>query len=102
MGVQSVAARQDNRPGVTTVVFTITLTAFVIAATRAALGSPHRLGFAAKRQAFMFLAYGLGAVTGGFLTLRGIGVLPFLPLLASLAALGLHMGSPVDGGTRAP
>jgi hypothetical protein len=102
MAVQSVAARQENRPGVSTVVFTLTFTAVMIAATRAVFATPHRLGFAAKRQVFMFLAYGLGAITGGFLTLRGIGPLPFLPLLASLAALGLHMGSPVDGGTRAP
>jgi uncharacterized membrane protein YoaK (UPF0700 family) len=102
MGVQSVAARQDNRPGVNTVVFTIMLTTFMIAATRAALGTSHRLGFDVKRQVFMFLAYGLGAVIGGFLTLRGIEVLPFLPLLASLAALAFHMGSPVDGGTRPP
>src|SRR6185312_13291431 len=41
MGVQSVAARQDNRPGVTTVVFTSTLTSIVIAATGAILGRAH-------------------------------------------------------------
>ena len=102
MGVQSVAARQDNRPGISTVVFTSTLTALVIAATHALLSTPHRLGFVAKRQAFMFGTYALGAVAGGFLTLKAIGVIPFLPLLAALAALPLHMGSPVDGGTRAP
>jgi uncharacterized membrane protein YoaK (UPF0700 family) len=102
MGVQSVAARQDDRPGISTVVFTSTLTALVIAATHALLGTPHRLGFVAKRQAFMFGAYALGALAGGFLTLQAIGVIPFLPLLASLAALLFHMGSPVDGGARAP
>jgi uncharacterized membrane protein YoaK (UPF0700 family) len=90
MGIQSVAARQAGRPGVTTVVFTSTLTAIVIAVTDAVLGSPHRLGFAAKRQIFMFLAYGVGAVTGGFLTWRAIDAIPFLPLLAALAALCLH------------
>ena len=79
MGIQSVAARQAGRPGVTTVVFTSTLTAIVIAVTDAVLGSPHRLGFAAKRQIFMFLAYGVGAVTGGFLTWRAIDAIPFLP-----------------------
>ena len=88
--IQSVAARQDGRPGVTTVVFTSTLTAIVIAVTDTVLGSPHRLGFAAKRQIFMFLAYGVGAVTGGFLTWRAIDAIPFLPLLAALAALCLH------------
>lgn len=90
MGIQSVAARQDGRPGVTTVVFTSTLTAIVIAVTGAVLGSPHRLGFAAKRQSFIFLAYGVGAVTGGFLTWRAIDAIPFLPLLTALAALCLH------------
>ena len=90
MGIQSVAARQDGRPGVTTVVFTSTLTAIVIAVTGAVLGSPHRLDFAAKRQIFMFLAYGVSAVTGGFLTWRAIDAIPFLPLLAALAALCLH------------
>jgi len=93
MGVQSVAARQVGRPGVTTVVFTSTLTAIVIAVTAAFLGSPHRLGFAAKRQIFTLLAYGLGAVTGGFLTWRAIDAIPFLPVLAAVAALCLHRGS---------
>jgi uncharacterized membrane protein YoaK (UPF0700 family) len=90
MGIQSVAAREDGRPGVTTVVFTSTLTAIVIALTGAVLGSPHRFGFAAKRQIFIFLAYGVGAVTGGFLTWRAIDAMPFLPLLSSLAALCWH------------
>ena len=101
MGIQSVAARQDNRPGVTTVVFTSTLTSIVIALIHAALGSPHRLGFAAKRQIVMFLAYGLGAVAGGFLTLNAIEVIPFLPLIAAIAAVCLHL-RPVDGRPRAP
>jgi uncharacterized membrane protein YoaK (UPF0700 family) len=90
MGIQSVAARQDGRPGVTTVVFTSTLTAIVIALTGAVLGSPRRLSFVAKRQIFMFLAYGLGAVTGGFFTWHALDAIPFLPLLAALAALCLH------------
>jgi uncharacterized membrane protein YoaK (UPF0700 family) len=90
MGIQSVAARQDGRPGVTNVVFTSTLTAIVIAVTGVALGSPRRLGFAAKRQSFILLAYGVGAVTGGFLTWRAIDAIPFLPLVAALAALCLH------------
>jgi len=98
MGVQSVAARQDNRPGVTTVVFTSTLTSIVIALTGTILRSPHRLGFAAKRQMFMFLAYGIGAVTGGFLTWHAIGAIPFLPPAATLLGLWLHLvGSPNTG-----
>jgi uncharacterized membrane protein YoaK (UPF0700 family) len=91
MGVQSVAARQDNRPGVTTVVFTSTLTSIVIAVTGAIPGKTHRLSSAAKRQMFMFLAYGIGAVTGGFLTWHAIGAIPFLPLAAAFLALVLHL-----------
>lgn len=102
MGIQSVAAPQDGRPGVTTVVFTSTLTAIVIAVTGAVLGSPHRLGVAAKRQTFMFLAYGVGAVTGGFLTWRAIDAIPFLPLLAALAARRSLPASGIRPDKRAP
>ena len=101
MGVQSVAARQDNRPGVTTVVFTSTLTSIVIALTGAILRSPHRLAFAAKRQMFMFLAYGIGALAGGFLTLHAIDAIPFLPPAAALLGLWLHLvGSPQTGSPQ--
>jgi len=91
MGVQSVAARQDDRPGITTVVFTSTLTAIVMALTRALLTKPHRLGFAAKRQLFVYLGYALGAITGGILTWSGIEAMAVVPPAAALAALSLHL-----------
>jgi uncharacterized membrane protein YoaK (UPF0700 family) len=91
MGVQSVAARQDDRPGITTVVFTSTLTAIVIALTKSVLAKPHRLGFAAKRQLFVYLGYALGAIAGGILTWSGIEAMAVIPPAATLAALGLHL-----------
>jgi len=97
MAVQSAAARVDNRPGVNTVVFTIMFHGVMTAAIRAALSTPHRFGLAAQRQIFMFLAYGAGAVLGGFLSLWAIAALPFVPLIASTASLFFHMVSPVRG-----
>jgi Protein of unknown function (DUF1275) len=102
MGIQSVAARQDGRPGVTTVVFTSTLTAIVIALTGAVLGSPRRLSFVAKRQIFMFLAYGLGAVTGGFFTWHALDAI--LPAAAggprrALPASGIRPDKPAPAGS---
>jgi uncharacterized membrane protein YoaK (UPF0700 family) len=93
MGVQSVVARRDDRPGITTVVFTSTLTAIVIAATTAVLSRPHRLGFAAKRQVFVYLGYALGAIAGGILSWRGIEAMAAIPPAAAVAALCLHLAS---------
>ena len=93
MGVQSVVARQDDRPGITTVVFTSTLTAIVIALTKSVLAKPHRLGFAAKRQLFVYLGYALGAIAGGILTWSGIEAMAVIPPAATLGALGLHLAA---------
>jgi uncharacterized membrane protein YoaK (UPF0700 family) len=56
MGIQSVAARLVSRPGITTVVFTSTLTSIVTSVTEVMLRPPHRLPFATKRQIGMFLS----------------------------------------------
>lgn len=93
MGVQSVVAHRDGRPGITTVVFTGTLTAIVTAATNALLARPHRLGFAAKRQIFVYLGYALGAVGGGLLSWSGIEAMAVVPPAAVLAALCLHLAA---------
>jgi uncharacterized membrane protein YoaK (UPF0700 family) len=90
MGFQSVAARLMNRPGVTTVVFTSTLTAIVSATTQAVVAPPHRLPFATKRQIGMFLIYGCGAAGVGLFAPRGPAI-AFIPLAAVLAALGFHL-----------
>ena len=85
MGVQSVAARLAGRPGITTVVFTSTLTSIVTLAVEAMLRPPHRLPFAAKRQIGMFLIYGAGAAICGLLASRR-ALIAFLPFVAVAAA----------------
>src|SRR5262249_20103850 len=68
-----VAARLVGRSGITTVVFTSTLTSIVTSAIEAMLRPPHRLPFATKRQIGMFLIYGVGAAIAGLLASRGAG-----------------------------
>jgi uncharacterized membrane protein YoaK (UPF0700 family) len=89
MGIQSVAARLVGRSGITTVVFTSTLTSIVTSATEAILRPPHRLPFATKRQIGMFLIYGVGAAIAGLLASRGAW-LAFLPFVAVAGAAGFH------------
>ncbi|WP_198017238.1 DUF1275 family protein [Methylocapsa acidiphila] len=95
MGLQSVAARLIGRPGITTVVFTSTLTAIATAATAAVLRPPRRLPVAAKRQIGIFATYGVGAATCGLMTCSLIGAggsfIAFAPLAAVIAALWLHL-----------
>ena len=89
MGIQSLAARLVDRPGITTVVFTSTLTAIATAVTAALLRRPHRLTFATKRQIGMFLIYGAGAIVGGLLAAEG-AVVASLPFVAVVAAAGFQ------------
>jgi len=98
MGLQSVAARLAGRPGVTTVVFTSTLTSIVTAATNAMLRSPHVMPFATKRQMAMFLMYGVGAAICGLLVLHGaaVAVLPFAAVAG--AAVFHRRARQNDGG----
>jgi uncharacterized membrane protein YoaK (UPF0700 family) len=90
MGIQSVAARLVSRPGITTVVFTSTLTSIVTSVTEVMLRPPHRLPFATKRQIGMFLIYGVGAAIAGLLASRGAWWLAFLPFVAVAGAAGFH------------
>ncbi len=68
MGLQAAVARQANAPGITTVVFTSTLTAAVTALTNAAFGRiPRHIQPQTWRQIVMFLLYlasaaGMGAL----------------------------------------
>jgi uncharacterized membrane protein YoaK (UPF0700 family) len=87
MGIQSVAARLVGRSGITTVVFTSTLTSIVTSATEALLRPPHRLPFATKRQIGMFLIYGVGAGICGLLASYG-AMIAFLPFVAVIGAAG--------------
>ncbi len=89
MGIQSVAARLVGRSGITTVVFTSTLTAIVTSATEAVLRPPHSFPPATKRQIGMFLTYGVGAGICGLLAVHAasIAVLPFVTVVG---AAGFH------------
>ncbi len=90
MGLQSVAARKINVDGVSTVVFTSTLTSMVM--TFMQVGVQRRPGslFQARRQALAFGIYAAVAVLTATL-LRGYDpVAAALPLCAVLAALGLQ------------
>jgi uncharacterized membrane protein YoaK (UPF0700 family) len=98
MGIQSVAARLVGRPGITTVVFTSTLTSIVTSVTEAMLRPPHRLPIATKRQIGMFLIYGVGAGICGLLASQG-GWIAFLPFVAVIAAAGFHQRAGQQNGS---
>jgi len=90
MGVQGVATRQINSPGINTIVFTSTLLSIVISLTGALMRRSGSDGvpFNTKRQIGIFFAYGFGAVLAGMLAGPGLRVLAWVPMLAVLAALG--------------
>jgi len=93
MGIQGVAARHDDRHGISTVVFTSTMMAIVIGLTRAMLARPHRVSFAVKRQIFAYLGYGLGAVAGGLLSWLGTEAMALIPPVAVVAGVFLYLRS---------
>ncbi len=98
MGIQSVAARLAGRSGITTVVFTSTLTSIVTSATGATLRPPHKLPFATKRQIWMFLIYGVGAAIAGFFASHGASI-AFVPLVAVVGAAGFHWRAGQQNGS---
>jgi uncharacterized membrane protein YoaK (UPF0700 family) len=90
MGLQGVAARQINSPGINTIVFTTTLISIVIGLTTTFLRRPagRDLHPDTKRQIWMFFAYAAGAICAGLLAGSALAVLGWLPMLAVLLALG--------------
>jgi uncharacterized membrane protein YoaK (UPF0700 family) len=92
MGIQGVAARHINAPGINTIVFTSTLVAIVMSVTGAlakpALHPPVRANTA--RQIGIFLAYGVGGLAAAFVAWRVIGVIQWIPLLAVLGAVSCY------------
>ena len=86
MGLQSVAARRMNLPGIATVVFTSTLTNIIAAVTDTVLGRGP-FPFSAKRQVAVFAAYLIGTLLAGAFVTHDLEVLILLPLGAILAAL---------------
>jgi len=89
MGVQAVAARHINAPGINTIVFTSTLVSIVMSVTgavaRPSLHPP--VGRNTLRQIGIFFAYGLGGLAAAFVAWRHIPVIQWIPLVAVLAAI---------------
>jgi len=94
MGIQSVAARLVGRNGISTVVFTSTLTSIVTTATQAMLRPSQGLPVGVTTQIGMFLTYGVGAGLCGLLALHAPPMaVAALPLLAVVGAAGFHWGA---------
>ena len=92
MGVQSVIARKINLPGITTVVFTTTLTLIMMGVISIILGRAGAKARAnARRQSVMMLVYLLGAVISGIFAAtlpRLIAVPAFIAAALALAISG--------------
>jgi uncharacterized membrane protein YoaK (UPF0700 family) len=90
MGLQGIAARQINAPGINTIVLTSTLISIVNSLTGTFMrrSEIRNLHPDTKRQIEMFLAYALGAIIAGILIGSLLSLLAWLPMLAVLAALG--------------
>jgi uncharacterized membrane protein YoaK (UPF0700 family) len=88
MGLQGVAARQINSPGINTIVFTSTFISIVISLTdRLLRRSESGVHPDTKRQIGMFLAYGFGAIVAGILAGAALSLLAWLPMLAVVVGL---------------
>ena len=89
MGVQGVAAKIVNAPGVNTIVFTSTLVAIVSSATNMLMrrhdGPQIRTN--TLHQLSNFAAYGAGALAAGMLAWNKFGLLAWLPVAAVVFAL---------------
>jgi uncharacterized membrane protein YoaK (UPF0700 family) len=99
MGIQAVAARRINVPGLPTVVFTTTLTNIVMSATDAVMRRAP-LSFDTKRMIGLFAIYIVGATLAGALASRHLEVLAVLPLIAVLSALAIEYGGNGQGEPR--
>lgn len=86
MGMQSALARRIDLPGITTVVFTSTLTAIVGAVADAIRKRNPLLSTATKRQLVALAAYVAAACLAGFVVWQGSEIICVLPLVAVLGA----------------
>ncbi|MBU6468238.1 MAG: DUF1275 domain-containing protein [Betaproteobacteria bacterium] len=89
MGIQSIAARKVSIEGISTVVFTSTLTSIVVALMQ----SRHRMHrqeslFSAKRQVIIFSIYALGALLTGMLIQFNVGLFSYIPFLSIFLGIG--------------
>jgi uncharacterized membrane protein YoaK (UPF0700 family) len=101
MGIQGVAARHINAPGINTIVFTSTLVTIVMSVTgtlaKPSLHPPVRSNTA--RQIGIFLAYGLGGLCAAFIAWCGFGMIQWIPLLAVVGAVGCYELAERERGT---
>jgi uncharacterized membrane protein YoaK (UPF0700 family) len=96
MGIQSVAARIVDLPGIPTVVFTSTLTNVAMSVT-AALTQRTAIGPETVRQIGVFCSYFTGALLAGALApthARGVALLPLVAVVTTLAVLPAPSGEP--------
>ena len=89
MGIQGIAAKRINVPGINTIVFTSTVVSIVFSVTEILLGRKDDQAFrgATMRQIMIFGAYGLGAILAGLLDWSNFTLLTFMPVTAALLAL---------------
>jgi uncharacterized membrane protein YoaK (UPF0700 family) len=88
MGIQSVAARAIDLPGIPTVVFTTTLTMIMMGLIRAVAPASGGVKPITWRQIGAMSAYLVGAAVAGLFAEIGPAVMALLPLVAVLVALG--------------
>ena len=89
MGRQGAAVRHLQAPGISTIVFTSTLTAIVATIAERLLASTRPvLGSMTWRQLAMFLVYLASAILTGLAgRQRWLAAMPFVPVAAVLAVL---------------
>jgi uncharacterized membrane protein YoaK (UPF0700 family) len=89
MGIQAVAARTVNVPGISTIVFTSVLVRIVSAVTGAVAGPA--AGAASQPsiapELATFLAYGCGALIAGIVAAQQVRLILWIPLAAVILAL---------------
>jgi uncharacterized membrane protein YoaK (UPF0700 family) len=87
MGIQSVAARKINAPGINTIVFTSTLVSIITSITSAVVRRARPLiGFATRRQIGIFVTYAIGVIIAGVLTRHELAWVALLPLVSVVGA----------------
>jgi uncharacterized membrane protein YoaK (UPF0700 family) len=89
MGLQSAVARLIGRSGITTIVFTSTLTAIVSSMTEALLHPARGIPLATKRQLAAYSSYAIGATISGVFAGHAAAIAA-LPAVALIAAAVSH------------
>jgi uncharacterized membrane protein YoaK (UPF0700 family) len=87
MGIQSIAARRINAPGINTIVFTTTLVSIIISTTSAVVRRARPVvGLATLRQIGIFFTYAIGVIIAGFLRRHELAWVALVPLVSVVAA----------------